>query len=265
MKYAPPIGQEAQGENAHYIDGNPELGILGSPVPAAAIEQGQRELLHLIKQAGLTPSSEDLTQLFQAIGKLISQRVPIATQEKAGIVKPGAGLQVGADGTLDVLVSAVLPGTVVAFAGSFGGAGNRHPIPLGSSEPDTSWVLCDGGSDGKGGTVPNLLGRMILGASDAHPAGSTGGSETHEHSLSGTVGATTLSVGQMPTHNHATSRGNSTGDNRPYYQGAGTLQGSISTYNAGNSVSHTHALTASTAAADSLPPYYALAYIMRIA
>ena len=110
-------------------------------MPAAAIEQGQRELVHVIKQAGLTPSSEDLTQLFQAIGKLISQRVPIATQEKAGIVKPGAGLQVGADGTLDVLVSAVLPGTVVAFAGSFGGAGNRHPIPLGSSEPDTSWVL----------------------------------------------------------------------------------------------------------------------------
>ncbi len=148
MKYAPPIGQEAQGEDAHYVDGNPELGILGSPVPAAAIEQGQRELLHVIKQAGLTPSSEDLTQLFQAIGKLISDKVPIASKETAGIVKPGAGLQIGKDGTLDVLVSAVLPGTVVAFAGSFGGEGNRHPIPLGSSEPDTSWVLCDGGSDG---------------------------------------------------------------------------------------------------------------------
>ena len=42
MKYAPPIGQEAQGEEAHYVDGNPELGILGSPVPAAAIEQEPR-------------------------------------------------------------------------------------------------------------------------------------------------------------------------------------------------------------------------------
>ena len=177
MKYAPPIGQEAQGEEAHYVDGNPELGILGSPVPAAAIEQGQRELLHVIKQAGLTPSGEDLGQLFRAIGKLISNKVPIASKETAGIVKPGAGLQIGEDGTLDVLVSAVLPGTVVAFAGSFGGAGNRHPIPRGSSEPDTSWVLCDGGSDGKGGTVPNLLGRMILGASDTYKAGSTGGSE----------------------------------------------------------------------------------------
>ena len=265
MKYAPPIGQEAQGEEAHYVDGNPELGILGSPVPAAAIEQGQRELLHVIKQAGLTPSSEDLTQLFQAIGKLISKRVPIASKETAGIVKPGAGLQIGEDGTLDVLVSAVLPGTVVAFAGSFGGEGNRHPIPLGSSEPDTSWVLCDGGSDGKGGTVPNLLGRMILGASDAHPAGSTGGSETHSHSLSGTVGETTLSTEQMPAHGHsytfrASSRDCGYASGSPmFWQNTATAN----TGNAGGSQSHTHTLDGASGEADSLPPYYALAYIMR--
>ena len=266
MKYAPPIGQEAQGEEAHYVDGNPELGILGSPVPAAAIEQGQRELLHVIKQAGLTPSSEDLTQLFQAIGKLISDKVPIASKETAGIVKPGAGLQIGEDGTLDVLVSAVLPGTVVAFAGSFGGEGNRHPIPLGSSEPDTSWVLCDGGSDGKGGTVPNLLGRMILGASDAHPAGSTGGSETHSHSLSGTVGETTLTVEQLAAHNHqipfdlllplAGSSVNKFPRSGSYGQ---------STDSTGGSQPHTHTLSGASGAADSLPPYYALALIMRIA
>lgn len=265
MKYAPPIGQEAQGEEAHYVDGNPELGILGSPVPAAAIEQGQRELLHVIKQAGLTPSGEDLTQLFQAIGKLISDKVPIASKETAGIVKPGAGLQIGEDGTLDVLVSAVLPGTVVAFAGSFGGEGNRHPIPLGSSEPDTSWVLCDGGSDGKGGTVPNLLGRMILGASDAHPAGSTGGSETHSHSLSGTVGETTLSTEQMPAHGHsytfrASSRDCGYASGSPmFWQNTATAN----TGNAGGSQSHTHTLDGASGEADSLPPYYALAYIMR--
>ena len=267
MKYAPPIGQEAQGEEAHYVDGNPELGILGSPVPAAAIEQGQRELLHVIKQAGLTPSSEDLTQLFRAIGKLISDKVPIASKETAGIVKPGAGLQIGEDGTLDVLVSAVLPGTVVAFAGSFGGEGNRHPIPLGSSEPDTSWVLCDGGSDGKGGTVPNLLGRMILGASDAHPAGSTGGSETHSHSLSGTVGDTTLSVAQMASHKHSMSgwvgnKSQPAGASGSHAVGAAVSQETNTT---GSSQSHSHTLSGTSGEADSLPPYYALALIMRIA
>ena len=265
MKYAPPIGQEAQGEEAHYIDGNPELGILGSPVPAAAIEQGQRELLHVIKQAGLTPSSEDLTQLFQAIGKLISDKVPIASKETAGIVKPGAGLQIGEDGTLDVLVSAVLPGTVVAFAGSFGGEGNRHPIPLGSSEPDTSWVLCDGGSDGKGGTVPNLLGRMIRGASDSVPAGSTGGSETHAHGLSGTVGATTPTVEQLASHEHSYSKG-TTG--RLYTGGgSGPLDKNVVdvTGSTGGSQSHTHTLDGASGEANGLPPYYALAYIMRTA
>ena len=267
MKYAPPIGQEAQGEEAHYVDGNPELGILGSPVPAAAIEQGQRELLHVIKQAGLTPSSEDLTQLFRAIGKLISDKVPIASKETAGIVKPGAGLQIGEDGTLDVLVSAVLPGTVVAFAGSFGGEGNRHPIPLGSSEPDTSWVLCDGGSDGKGGTVPNLLGRMIRGASDSVPAGSTGGSEKHSHGLSGTVGETTLSTEQMPAHGHSyTFRSSSrdcgyAGGEPMFWQWTATAY----TGSSGGSWSHSHALNGASGEADSLPPYYALAYIMRTA
>ena len=262
MKYAPPIGQEAQGEEAHYVDGNPELGILGSPVPAAAIEQGQRELLHVIKQAGLTPSSEDLTQLFRAIGKLISDKVPIASKETAGIVKPGAGLQIGEDGTLDVLVSAVLPGTVVAFAGSFGGEGNRHPIPLGSSEPDTSWVLCNGGSDGKGGTVPNLLGRMILGASDAHPAGSTGGSETHSHSLSGTVGETTLTAQQMPSHSHSTNSGttNAAGGSQ-----RSEVAGQRQTGSAGGSQPHTHTLDGASSEANGLPPYYALALIMRCA
>ena len=262
MKYAPPIGQEAQGEEAHYVDGNPELGILGSPVPAAAIEQGQRELLHVIKQAGLTPSSEDLTQLFQAIGKLISNKVPIASKETAGIVKPGAGLQIGEDGTLDVLVSAVLPGTVVAFAGSFGGEGNRHPIPLGSSEPDTSWVLCDGGSDGKGGTVPNLLGRMILGASDTYKAGSTGGSEKHSHGLSGTVGATTLTVAQLASHGHGINIPTEyNGEGTRYRQWVNTKSGNTSA--TGGSQPHTHDLTGASGEANGLPPYYALSFIIR--
>lgn len=264
MKYAPPIGQEAQGEEAHYVDGNPELGILGSPVPAAAIEQGQRELLHVIKQAGLTPSSEDLTQLFRAIGKLISDKVPIASKETAGIVKPGAGLQIGEDGTLDVLVSAVLPGTVVAFAGSFGGEGNRHPIPLGSSEPDTSWVLCDGGSDGKGGTVPNLLGRMILGASDAHPAGSTGGSETHSHSLSGTVGATTLTVEQLASHTHTAPAAAQDSGGGIIAGGSGSSGSTWTLSYTGGSQQHTHALDGASEEASGLPPYYALSYIIRI-
>ena len=105
MKYAPPIGQEAQGEDAHYVDGNPELGILGSPVPAAAIEQGQRELLHVIKQAGLTPDEATLTQLYEAILKIIGAQVPVASKTETGLVQIGSGLSITAQGLLSVLTA----------------------------------------------------------------------------------------------------------------------------------------------------------------
>ena len=73
MKYQPPIGAA---EDAPYIDANVPQGIEGSPVPAAAIEHPQREILNAIQQAGLTPDGADLTQLGQAI---LNQRVALAT------------------------------------------------------------------------------------------------------------------------------------------------------------------------------------------
>ena len=271
MKYAPPIGQEAQGEEAHYVDGNPELGILGSPVPAAAIEQGQRELLHVIKQAGLTPSSEDLTQLFQAIGKLISDKVPIATNETVGLVKGGANIDIGEDGTISLTGIdpwSVFPKRVpIAVDGvTFGGSDGRRAIMPGESEPRENWVKCDGGSDGQGGSVPNLQGRFILGASEDHKAGSTGGSETHAHSLSGTVGETTLTEAQMPIHRHWVS-----GDVSPYsvttahegMTGQTHIDHKAASSPVGSSAPHTHDLSGISGETNSLPPYYALAYIMR--
>ena len=271
MKYAPPIGQEAQGEEAHYVDGNPELGILGSPVPAAAIEQGQRELLHVIKQAGLTPSSEDLTQLFQAIGKLISDKVPIATNERVGLVKGGANIDIGEDGTISLTGIdpwSVFPKRVpIAVDGvTFGGSDGRRAIMPGESEPRENWVKCDGGSDGQGGSVPNLQGRFILGESEGHKAGSTGGSETHAHSLSGTVGSTTLTVEQLASHKHLVMlAGAGTGTANSNYAAASTSSGDIESNmeTTGGSQSHTHSLAGSSGSATSLPPYYALAWIMR--
>ena len=159
MRYNPPAG--SQDPDAKYVTGQPGK-ARGSAVPAEAVEHPQREIVEVIKQAGLEPSGDDLTQLWQALGALFRQKVPIATEEKAGIVKPGSGLSVGEDGTLDVTVSAAIPGTIVAFSGSFGGADGRHPIPLGGSEPDAAWLLCDGGSDGKGGTVPEWGRRMLM-------------------------------------------------------------------------------------------------------
>ena len=259
MKYNPPAG--SQDPDAKYVTGQPGK-VRGSAVPAEAVEHPQREIVEVIRQAGLEPSGDDLGQLWKALQQLFTEKVAVATKEKAGIGKPGSGLSVKEDGTLDVTVSAAIPGTIVAFAGTFGGEGNRHPIPLGGSEPDTGWVLCDGGSDGKGGTVPDLRGRMIMGVSDTYKAGSTGGSEKHSHSLSGTVGATTLTVEQLAKHSHRIAENIGQAGSNAYAATAGSLSNTQTT---GGSQPHTHALDGASEEASSLPPYYTLAYIMRCA
>ena len=266
MKYNPPAG--SQDPDAKYVTGQPGK-VRGSAVPAEAVEHPQREIVEVIRQAGLEPSGDDLGQLWKALQQLFTEKVAIATKEKAGIVKPGSGLSVKEDGTLDVTVSAAIPGTIVAFAGTFGGEGNRHPIPLGGSEPDTGWVLCDGGSDGKGGAVPDLRGRMIMGVSDTYKAGSSGGSAKHSHSLSGTVGETTLTEAQMPSHAHpAKTCVSQNGANGEYLtDGPGNYlaeRGAV-TLPTGSSQPHTHTLSGASGEASSLPPYYALSYIMRTA
>ena len=148
----------------------------------------------------------------------------------------------------------------------FGGSDGRRAIMPGESKARENWIICDGGSDGKGGTVPDIRGRMILGASDEHEAGSTGGSETHTHSISGTVGETTLAEEQIASHKHALL----------VQTGAGAIS-SISGSNgapawvtgysqvSGESQPHTHSLSgASSEAASSLPPYYAGHYVIRV-
>ena len=133
------------------------------------------------------------------------------------------------------------PRLPVAIDGvTFGGSDGRRAIMPGETEAREDWILCDGGSDGKGGTVPDLRGRMIMGASDEHEAGSTGGSETHSHSISGTVGSTTLSVAQMPSHTHTFNKG-TYGDIAEAKGSANS--GKQATDATGSSQAHTHSLS----------------------
>lgn len=159
------------------------------------------------------------------------------------------------------------PRLPVAIDGvTFGGSDGRRAIMPGETEAREDWILCDGGSDGKGGTVPDLRGRMIRGASDSEPAGSTGGSETHTHSISGTVGATTLSVEQLASHEHAYmgspsyQRRNGSTDADAAYRPSSQITGTT-----GGSQPHTHSLSGvSSEGASSLPPYYAGHYVIRV-
>ena len=84
--------------------------------------------------------------------------------------------------------------------------------------------------------------------------------------LSGTVGATTLSVGQMPGHNHAIYFLNSTGGGGGWGVGeVNNKHGQTPTTSTGGSQSHTHSLSGiSSEEANSLPPYYAGQYVIRV-
>ena len=178
-----------------------------------------------------------------------------------------------------VIGSGILPGTIVAFSGQFGGEGNRYPIPLTGTEPDTHWCLCDGIETNKL-KVPDLRGKMILGSSIEHTVGETGGSETHTHSISGTVGETTLTEAQLASHKHYVSRNKDLNDANEnegptgYHDTVGNYSSSswnYTTSSTGSSGTHTHPLAGDPMAGDkfdsasSLPPYYVLSYIMRTA
>ncbi|MCI7506822.1 hypothetical protein [Desulfovibrio piger] len=102
MKYNPPAG--SQDPDAKYVTGQPGK-VRGSAVPAEAVEHPQREIVEVIKKAGLDPDGDDLTQLWQAIGQIISTKAPIATKKKPGLVQIGNGLAITPQGLLSVLIA----------------------------------------------------------------------------------------------------------------------------------------------------------------
>lgn len=229
--------------------------------------------VHFLQSGSLYTWSNALDYL-KGAHILGSNGVEYIAQASSGPNVPDVGAQnpVSGDGTYWKAVNsgndagAVPIGGILPFSGTFGGEGNRFPIPLGSSEPLLSFCLCDGTTT-NGLPVPDLRGLFIRGASDSVPAGSTGGSETHAHSLSGTVGATTLTVEQLASHTHGyrkvtswngwngTNDGN---DCKPPKDGQPTDA-------TGSSQPHTHTLEGASGEAKILPPYYALSFVMRCA
>lgn len=101
-------------------------------------------------------------------------------------VTPGSNPSVWKNMDSNVPVGAVVP----FYNATLGGSDGRRPIFWGQTDADEGWVLCDGGSDGQSGTVPNLIGNFIKGSNVAS-AGQTGGSATQ-----------TLTAAQLPAHTH---------------------------------------------------------------
>lgn len=116
--------------------------------------------------------------------------------------------------------------------------------------PD-GWALCDG----ENGT-PDLRGRFVLGATTeadeegntAHPVGETGGSEE-----------VALTLGQMPAHSHLVNTKST--ENKPYTDSFIDVSSQI-----GKTYSYS-AITTGQGSSEShpnMPPYYVLAYIMKL-
>lgn len=121
-----------------------------------------------------------------------------------GVVAPSADKTVWSNQDLP----SVLAGQVTPFYNcKLGGSDGRRLVPWGSTDAYESYVICDGGSDGRGGNVPNLIDRFLL-PSSVTDAGKTGGGlslQVPGVTVNGTVGETVLTVDQIPAHTHTGS------------------------------------------------------------
>lgn len=158
-------------------------------------------------------------------------------------------------------------GGIIAWSGAI------NTIPAG-------WVLCDGANG-----TPDLRNRFIVGAGSTYAVGATGGATSvtsSSTSISLTIQGTALTTAQIPSHDHliaAAVTANDTPTNTNYLAMTRT-EGSNSEYNlkgtntpptvlktssTGGASTHTHSVsqTAHTHSVNTLPPYYALCWIMK--
>lgn len=112
-------------------------------------------------------------------------------------------------------------------------SGSVASIPAG-------WHLCDGASG-----TPDLRDRFIVGAGGVYAVADTGGAASHDHAITVDAASTGLTI--------STTTANVNGDGDPP---AALLTATP--------VDPTHTHTASAADADSRPPYFALAFIMKL-
>ena len=144
-------------------------------------------------------------------------------------------------------ISSVPSGVIMMWSGS------NNSIPSG-------FVLCNG-SNG----TPDLRNRFIVGSGSSYSTGNTGGDNS-----------VTLSISQMPSHNHSASSSVSDPGHSHSFKGATGSSGSgtssrdsvpetqqTGSSTTGISVSTSIGSKGGNSSHENRPPYYALAYIMK--
>lgn len=134
----------------------------------------------------------------------------------------------------------------------------------------SNWHICDGTNG-----TPDLRGRFIVGASTAYPADSTGGSKnavvvSHTHVISDHTHTVIdpghvhsyidLTLGNTPSGNGGTL-GGTAGDTAAVTKNTSSENSNISIAAAVNVTANVEGVSGIDA---NLPPFYALAYIMRV-
>lgn len=193
---------------------------------------------------------------------MLGYRVPIPENFFANYPVTYLSIKVGTD-------SEMLPRQRVTSVGYAFSAGNGVPkggVIMWSGAVDqipAGWALCDGVertlSDGSKITPPNLKDRFIMGAGGGYAVGASGGEATH-----------ILTVNEMPTHSHGVA---DPGHQHAYKNGSDTTSaGYAANTNNGQPSQYTENATTGISinnvgggnAHNNLPPYYALAFIMKL-
>ena len=257
-------------------DYDPETGILHLGIPKG--DSGAAAIATPTSLGSVMPQTGDADGLeLQADGSL---RVRTANDTQRGSVLASvtatahAVPQAGEDGTLDAswvprpdcwdMFPPFVP--VPIWKATLGGSDGRRAIMPGEPGAREEWILCDGGSDGKGDVVPDLRGRYVRGASEAEPEGSTGGSEEIAVQLSGSTGATTLSTAQMPSHAHGITCSPLRVEYSANAKDYDLYESGSKTYNtkaAGGNGSHTHPLSGSVSGTHT-DPHLAMNYFIKV-
>jgi len=186
-----------------------------------------------------TPAQPNITSLGTLSSLSVSGSATAATAANSTSNTQLATTAFVSNSLLNVLPS----GVIVLWSGSIAS------VPQG-------WVLCDGGSG-----TPDLRDRFIVGAGTTYTPGNTGGSSdaivvSHTHTAASAV--------TDPGHRHTYNAPSGTDDGGF----SGSVVDNIVSANTGNAttgitVATTISSTGNSGTNANLPPYYALAYIMK--
>ncbi|WP_066853800.1 hypothetical protein [Halodesulfovibrio spirochaetisodalis] len=212
---------------------------------SAEVARNAKGELLTIKQETLQIKQDGSAEVDKA--KTTVRDAGIAVAEARQLIRNAQALiDQASSGSGQEAVDELLSGMVVPFKGSV--HSNGHPVNRLTGNPDGKYGLCDGRTysapDGSKVTTPDLRDRFIAGAGNNYAQGDTGGSDT-----------VALTLEQMPAHSHTL---------RAYNRDGSYTFNDLMTSSRTTTADRSTGVTGGAQAHENRPPYYALAYMMKL-